>query len=92
MRATGDSRVEPNEWFEVNLSDAVGANVSIADATGIGTILNDDTTAFSVVDATVIEGDGLGGARLHSELVTAQRCAGVGARRHDQRLGGIERR
>ena len=36
----GNTTVEPNETFSVNLSN--GVNVTIADAQGIGTILNDD--------------------------------------------------
>jgi len=37
----GDTLVEPNETFYVNLSSAVGA--TIADGQGLGTIVNDDT-------------------------------------------------
>jgi chitinase len=36
----GDTKVEPNETFSVNLSGA--RNATIADAQGVGTILNDD--------------------------------------------------
>ena len=39
----GDTAVEPNETFVVNLSGAVGA--SLADAQGAGTITNDDSAA-----------------------------------------------
>lgn len=37
----GDTNLEPNETFTVNLSDAFGT--TIADGTGVGTILDDDT-------------------------------------------------
>ena len=37
----GDTNLEPDETFSVNLSDAFG--VTIADGTGVGTILDDDT-------------------------------------------------
>ena len=38
----GDTTVEPNETFFVNLSNPTGALIS--DSQGVGTILNDDTT------------------------------------------------
>jgi hypothetical protein len=41
----GDTNVEPNETFLVNLSGAV--NATIADAQGVGTIQNDDSPAPS---------------------------------------------
>ena len=41
VAVTGDTAVEPNETFVVNLTNAVGA--TIADAQGVGTITNDDT-------------------------------------------------
>ena len=55
---TGDSSVEPNETFTVNLSGASGA--TIADATGQGTILNDDGAALpllSINDVSLAEGN-----------------------------------
>jgi hypothetical protein len=56
----GDNVVEPNETFNVVLSNAVGA--TIADGTGVGTILDDDggggSPALSVSDAQVVEGNG----------------------------------
>ena len=39
---TGDTRIEPDETFLVNLSNASGA--TIADGQGVGTIRNDDST------------------------------------------------
>lgn len=55
----GDTTVEPNETFNVNLSNAV--NATIADNQGVGTILNDDTVLppvvqFSAANYTVSEG------------------------------------
>jgi hypothetical protein len=41
VRVNGDTTVEPNETFTVNLADAVG-NATIADGQGVGTIVNDD--------------------------------------------------
>ena len=53
----GDSVDEPPETFSVALSDASGA--TIGDATGTGTILDDDgAPALSVEDATAAEGRG----------------------------------
>jgi hypothetical protein len=40
VNVMGDTVVEPNETFTVNLSEASGG--TIADAQGVGTILNDD--------------------------------------------------
>jgi hypothetical protein len=52
----GDTTFEPNETFNVNLSNAV--NGTIADAQGVGTITNDDTQpAISIGDVGVTEGN-----------------------------------
>jgi subtilisin family serine protease len=40
VQIKGDTAVEPNETFKVNLSSAV--NATISDASGVGTILNND--------------------------------------------------
>src|SRR5438445_2217153 len=54
----GDTKFEPNETFQVNLSAA--SNASIADNQGIGTIANDDSQpTISINDVTVTEGDAL---------------------------------
>ena len=48
---------EPDETFSLNLSNASGA--TIADATGLGTIRdNDSAPSIAVGDVTVAEGDG----------------------------------
>lgn len=59
----GDTKVEPDEQFSLTLSAPV--NATLADATGAGTIVNDDvdTTpsappAISIADLTLAEGDG----------------------------------
>src|SRR5207249_1731171 len=54
----GDTKFEPNETFQVNLSAA--SNASIADNQGIGTVANDDSQpTISINDVTVTEGDAL---------------------------------
>ncbi len=50
----GDSTIEPNENFTVNLSGAV--NETIADNQGVGTIVNDDS-AISINDVSTGEGN-----------------------------------
>jgi hypothetical protein len=57
VQISGDTTVESNETFFVNLSSPV--NVTIADGQGTGTIVNDDVTpsvSISIGDATVFEG------------------------------------
>lgn len=53
----GDTTIESNETFSVNLSGAV--NATIADNQGIGTILNDDNTqpGISINDVSLNEGN-----------------------------------
>ncbi len=53
----GDSAVEASETLNLTLSGASGA--TIADATGVGTITNDDVVlpTLSIADASVAEGD-----------------------------------
>lgn len=56
---TGDTTVEANESFFVNLTNGVGA--TIADNQGRGTITNDEATvtpAITIYDATIVEGFG----------------------------------
>jgi predicted extracellular nuclease len=53
----GDTAVEPDETFFVNVTNVAGATV--ADGQGMGTIQNDDTPptpAASVADAAIVEG------------------------------------
>jgi hypothetical protein len=51
----GDSTIEANESFFVNVSGVVGATV--ADATAVGTIINDDLPSLSMADVSVSEGN-----------------------------------
>jgi hypothetical protein len=50
----GDTAVEANEVFLVNLSNG---SVSLADAQGRGTILNDDGPTLRILDASASEGN-----------------------------------
>lgn len=50
----GDTVVEGNETFTVNLSNPVGA--TIADAQAMGRINNDDSAVLSIADASMTEG------------------------------------
>ncbi len=55
----GDGKVEPGETFYVDLSTAgLPGTVTIADAQGLGTIINDDAATISVNDVTVAESGG----------------------------------
>jgi hypothetical protein len=51
----GDSVIEPDETFFVNVTSVTGATV--VDNQGLGTIQNDDNPALSINDVTVTEGD-----------------------------------
>jgi hypothetical protein len=55
VKVIGDSYIEPDETFVVNLWGAKGAK--IRDHQGIGTIVNDDFPAVSIGNTSVIEGD-----------------------------------
>jgi hypothetical protein len=56
----GDTIVEGNETFLVNLSNAVGPGASIVDGSGLGTILNDDAAASPIVVRNVWSTTALG--------------------------------
>jgi hypothetical protein len=58
VQVNGDTAVEPNETFSVNLSNSTGATV--LDGQGLGTISNDDQApapTISINDVQVIEGN-----------------------------------
>jgi subtilisin-like proprotein convertase family protein len=55
VNVTGDTVLEPNETFVMNLSGAVGATIS--DGQGIGTILNDEGLVLRVSDVSLGEGN-----------------------------------
>jgi hypothetical protein len=50
----GDTDIEPNETFFVNLSSAGGATIS--DGQGIGSIIKDDEPALRINDVNKAEG------------------------------------
>lgn len=54
---SGDTAIEPNETFFLNLANPI--NVLLAKAQGIGTITNDDSRTVSIGDATATEGNPL---------------------------------
>ena len=62
VQVNADTSVEPNETFNVNLANATG-NATIADAQGVGTIVNDDQVVIvppsriSINDVTTAEGN-----------------------------------
>ena len=56
---TGDTAIESNETFFVNLSNAVGPGASIVDGTGVGTIVNDDFASTQIVVRNVWSTAGL---------------------------------
>ena len=60
VQVNGDTTIEPDETFTVHLSNATG-NATIADATGLGTIVNDDQAAtpsrLSIGDGRMAEGN-----------------------------------
>ncbi|HEX8338412.1 MAG TPA: Calx-beta domain-containing protein, partial [Pyrinomonadaceae bacterium] len=58
VNVNGDSMIEPDETFFVNLSQP--SDCTIADGQGVGTIVNDDVTSvhFSASEMSVNEADG----------------------------------
>ncbi len=69
----GDALVEPNETFEVTLSNATGATVT--KAIGVGTITNDDALpTLSIADFTTTEGNA--GLKAFTFTVTLSKPAG----------------
>ena len=73
VTVNGDTAIEPNETFSVNLSNVTGTDVSIGDAQGIGTINNDDSSTISINDVTQSEGDA--GATLFNFNVSISTAA-----------------
>src|SRR6266568_2348779 len=65
VNVNGDTLVEPNETFFVNLTNASSA--TIGDGQGQGTILNDDTA--NLVISQVFGGGGNSGATLKNDFV-----------------------
>ncbi len=62
VTVNGDTKVEANETFNVNLSNIVGNDANVPDPTfadnaGQGTITNDDTATVAINDVVVTEGN-----------------------------------
>jgi serine protease len=70
----GDTTIEPNETFKLNLSSVSGA--TLLDGQGIGTITNDDTSTptLRINDATLIEGNS-GGTRVMAFTVSLSQAS-----------------
>jgi subtilisin family serine protease len=68
----GDTSVEPNETYFVNVSNVSGATV--LDGQGVGTIVNDDQPALSISDASITEGNS-GNKSLAFTLTLSQASA-----------------
>src|SRR5213075_726839 len=66
VTVNGDTNVEPDESFFVNVTNVAGANVT--DGQGTGTIQHDDFPALSINDVSAIEGDA--GTKTFSFSVT----------------------
>jgi CSLREA domain-containing protein len=62
VQVVGDTTVEANETFFVNLTSINGTDANVPDPTfadnqGLGTITNDDSAAIAINDVTVTEGN-----------------------------------
>jgi uncharacterized protein (TIGR03437 family) len=66
VTVNGDTLVEPNETFSVNISN-VSANASVSDSQGSGTIQNDDTA--NLVISQIYPGGGLSGASFTNDFI-----------------------
>ena len=68
--AHGDSLVEGNETFTVELSGELPAGVTFADASAVGTIANDDSATVAVADVTALEADAATGGLTFTVTLT----------------------
>lgn len=66
VTVNGDTLVEPNETFSVNLTN-ISANASVADGQGLGTIQNDDTPVLVI--SQIYGGGGNSGATLKNDFI-----------------------
>src|SRR5258705_8682965 len=73
VTVNGDTAVEANETFFVNLSNAVGA--TILDSQANVNILNDDGPTLSIADLSIAEGNS--GTKLATFTVTLSQAAAV---------------
>ena len=60
VNVLGDTKVEVNQTFNVNLSNVTGTGASIGDNQGVGTIVNDDNAVLSIAPVSQNEGNGIG--------------------------------
>jgi probable HAF family extracellular repeat protein len=73
LGVVGDTAAEPNETFQVNLSQAVGAIIS--DGQGVGTIVDDEPHFLTIDDVAMQEG--LFGTREFVFTVTLSAASGA---------------
>lgn len=57
VTVNGDTKIETDETFFVNVTNVSGATLTGGDGQGIGTIQNDDSPSLSINDVTVAEGN-----------------------------------
>jgi uncharacterized delta-60 repeat protein len=79
VNATGDTKIEPNEIFFLNLSGA--SNATIADGQGQGTIENDDLSASQPCTITGTSGSDVLSGTAGDDVI----CAGGG----DDQVSGL---
>lgn len=72
VNGLGDTEVEPDQSFAVNLSGLVApAGVTLASSSANGTLTNDDSTLFNISDTSVVEGTGGSSALVFTVSLTA---------------------
>jgi CSLREA domain-containing protein len=70
----GDQKIEPDETFTINLSNAVNGTINVSAGQGVGTILNDDIAgSFQFSSATYSVNENAGSA-----VITITRSGGSG--------------
>ena len=74
VAVNGDSNIESNETFVVNVTNVSGA--IIADAQGLGTIQNDDNPTLTINDVSASEGNG--GTKIFTFTVSSSLPASAG--------------
>lgn len=57
VNVVGDTKVEPNQTFQVNFSQPVSTPSLSILTPAVGTIQNDDSTALRIADASIVEGN-----------------------------------
>ncbi len=67
VTVNGDTNIEPNETFFVNVTNVTGATLS--DGQGVGTILNDDSPPAEIVISQVYGGGGNAGATFKNDFI-----------------------